>query len=128
MTGQPDAVNRFHAALRDEDWNGLGAVLTDDVHWIMPGDNLISGVARGREAVVGRARQVAAYNMRFDVRGILVSVDGVALLQHNTADSDGHHYDQLVATVCSVRDDLICQIQTFVSDLAAFDSFFINAP
>lgn len=118
------AANAFHAALAAEDWGALRGVLTDDARWILPGGNAISGPAEGADAVVDRARLVATYGMRFDLRHVLLSRANMALSQHNTAESGGRRFDEHVATVCRLRGGRICEIETFVSDLAAFDQFF----
>lgn len=121
-----EVADAFHDALRDEDWKALRRVFTDDASWILPGNNAIAMAAEGADEVVDRARLIASYGMRFDLRYVVVGRQGVALLQHNTAEVDGRSFDEHVATVLRMRDGRIAEIQTFVSDLEAFDSFFVS--
>jgi ketosteroid isomerase-like protein len=46
-------VNDFVAAMNHMDVDAIGALLTDDATWTMPGDLPVSGRHEGREAVLG---------------------------------------------------------------------------
>ncbi len=80
-----DIARRFYAALTAGDWSAIRALLTEDAHWTLPGDNTISGTANGADAVVDRARKIAGYGLNFELLHILISRDNVALSLHNTA-------------------------------------------
>lgn len=125
-TAAEHVANAFHAALSTEDWSALRGLFTDDANWILPGDNAISDPAENADAVVARARLIASYGMRFDLKHVLVSRSNMALSQHNTAERDGRRFDQHVATVCRLRGDQMWQIETFVSDLDGFNRFFVR--
>ncbi|GJG86758.1 hypothetical protein tb265_19390 [Gemmatimonadetes bacterium T265] len=124
-TAALDVAHAFHAALAAEDWGALRGVFTDDARWILPGDNAVSGPAEGADAVVARARLIATYGMKFDLEHVVASRSNMALLQHNTAECGGRRFDEHVATVCRLRGDRISEIETYVSDLAGFDRFFV---
>ena len=128
MTIAEQVANAFHAALAAEDWTALRGLFTEDARWLLPGDNAIFGEANDADAVVARARLIARYGMRFDLRYVLVSRSNMALSQHNTAESGGSRFDQHVATVCRLRGNQICEIETFVSDLDGFNRFFARQP
>ncbi len=72
---QLDIAHRFHSALVAKDWSAMRALLTDDAQWTLPGNNTISGTAKGADAVVDRARKIANYGLNFELLHILVSQD-----------------------------------------------------
>lgn len=128
MTVAEQVASAFHAALASGSWTATCGLCTDDARWILPGDNAISGEADEVNAVVARARLIASYGMRFDLKYVLVSRSNMALSQHNTAEHSGRCLDQYVATVWRLRGDQICEIETFVSDLDGFNRFFAGQP
>ena len=79
----------FHAALVARDWSALRALLTDDACWTLPGDNTISGTARGANAVVDRARKIASYGLNFELLHVLSAETTWPYLLHNTARQGG---------------------------------------
>jgi ketosteroid isomerase-like protein len=115
---------KFHAALVAGDWDAIRALLTNDAKWILPGNNTISGPAVGADAVIARAKAIAAYRVNFELTDILVSRTDMALGLHNTAERTGVKLDERLATVCRVRDGKIAQIETFLSDVEGMDAFF----
>jgi hypothetical protein len=46
----------FIEALRAGDANGFRAIMTNDVVWTLPGTSLVSGIAKGVEGILKRAR------------------------------------------------------------------------
>ena len=92
------------------------------------GENAISGPAENAEAVIKRAKLIAKYGMRFNLKKILISQENVSLYQHNKAESAGIKLDQFVNTLCRLRNGQIWQIETFVSDLEGFNHFFAELP
>ncbi|WNG24860.1 nuclear transport factor 2 family protein [Cystobacter fuscus] len=129
MTGYTERLalaRRFHTALISRDWEGLRALLCDDVAWVLPGDNAISGRIEGAEAVVAHVRKIASYGVKFELEHLLVSRTDVALSLHNTAERDGVRLDEHLATVCRVRDGKIASIETFLSDVEGMNAFFVE--
>jgi ketosteroid isomerase-like protein len=122
---QLDIARRFYAALVARDWSAIRVLLTDEAEWTLPGDNTISGTAKGADAVVDRARKIASYGLNFELLHILVSRDNVALSLHNTAQQDERILDEHLATVCRLKDGKIAAIETFLSDVDGMNAFFI---
>ncbi|MEU1016125.1 nuclear transport factor 2 family protein [Streptomyces sp. NPDC005900] len=115
----------FHRALVSRDWAGIRALLHDDATWTLPGDNTVSGVAEGADAVVERARRIASYGLDFTLLHILVSRENVALSLHNTARREDAVLDEHLATVCRLRDGKIASIETYLSDVPGMNAFFV---
>ncbi|SFO48152.1 nuclear transport factor 2 family protein [Sphingomonas sp. OK281] len=121
-----DALGRrLHGALVAGDWSAIRAILAYDAQWTLPGDNRISGVVKGADAIVQRIQDIAAYGVRFDLTDILLSRTDMALAVHNTAERDGVMLDERLATICRVQGDKITSIETFLSDVDNMNAFFI---
>ncbi|MEU2923457.1 nuclear transport factor 2 family protein [Streptomyces sp. NPDC007251] len=116
---------RFHALLTVGDWDGIRELLTDDASWTLPGDNTVSGTAEGADAVVERAKKIASYGLHFELLHILVSRENMALSLHNTARRGDVRLDEHLSTVCRLRDGKIASIETYLSDVAGMDAFFV---
>ena len=122
---QVDIARSFLAAISARDWSAIRALLTEDAHWTLPGDNTISGTANGADAVVERARKITSYGLNFELLHVLVSSDSVALSLHNTARQGDRVLDEYLASVCQFRDSKIAAIETFLSDIDGMNAFFI---
>lgn len=127
MPTPDDIAKAFHATLVSRDWPAMRSLFHDDATWTLPGDNVISGTAKGADAVVERARLIASYGLSFNLENILLSRDNMALALHNTAERDGIRLDEKLATVCRLRDGKIAEIETFLSDVPGMDRFFVKS-
>lgn len=119
-----DLATAFVTALSTKDWEELRGVLAPDVTWTLPGDNQISGTARGAQAVLDRAALIASYGLNFALQHVLVSRDNMALSLHNTATRGNLVLDEYLATVCRITDGRISEIETYLSDLDGMNAFF----
>jgi ketosteroid isomerase-like protein len=116
---------RFITALRSRDWNLLRSLLTEDVVWNLPGESIISGEARGTEAVVERSQTIVSYDVNFTLKHILIGRHDMALSLHNTASRGDAVLDEHLATVFTLRDGKIAAINTNLSDVDMVNEFFI---
>lgn len=57
----------FIRALRAGDADAFRSIMTDDVVWTLPGISQVSGVAKGVEGILKRARMIVAYGTKLDV-------------------------------------------------------------
>jgi uncharacterized protein len=115
----------FLLGLRTRDWDLLRKIMTDDIVWTLPGHSRISGEARGLEAVIERAQIIVSYGLTFNLKHILEGQAGLALSLRNTAERQGKILDEHLATVCQLREDRICSIDTYLSDVDIVNSFFV---
>lgn len=118
----------FHQALTTKDWALMRTVMSPDVTWSLPGDNMISGPADGVEAVIARADLIAGYGLAFTLEHVLLSRTNMALALHNTANRDGLVLDEHLATVCTLAEGKIVEIKTYLSDLDMMNAFFALPP
>jgi uncharacterized protein len=120
-----DLARSFHQALISLDWDGIRALLHDDATWTLPGDNTISGMADGADAVVERAQRITSYGLNFELLHLLVSRENMALSLHNTARREDAVLNEYLATVCQLRDGKIASIETYLSDVPGMNAFFV---
>ena len=116
---------QFLEALGSRDWGLLRSIMTDDIVWTLPGTSLISGEASGVDAVIGRAQRIVSYGLTFSLNHILIGRSGLALSLHNTAKKGTQSLDEHLATVCTLRDGKICEINTYLSDVEMVNAFFV---
>lgn len=117
-------ARRFLDTLRTKDWKAMREIVTDDATWNLPGNNKISGLAKGGDEVVARAQLIASYGLDFGLKHILIGPDGVALSLNNTAKRGGLVLDEWLSTVCHLRHERIFRIETYLSDVEMMDAFF----
>jgi len=124
MTSPEEIARAFHSALLARDWPSMRALFEDDATWTLPGDNAVSGMAVGADAVIARVQLIASYGLAFELENILLSRSNMALAFHNTAERDGVVLDEKLATVCRLRNGRIAEIETFLSDVPGMNRFF----
>ena len=118
-------AQQFLAGLRSRYWSLLRSIMTEDIVWSLPGTSLISGEASGVDAVIARARRIVSYGLTFTLEHILIGQQGIALSLHNTAKNGNQILDEHLATVCIFRDEKICGIDTYLSDVEMVNAFFV---
>ncbi len=114
----------FLKALKGRDWELMRSLLTHDIIWSLPGASTISGQAVGVDAVVARSQRITGYGLDFKLNRILYGQFGFALSLNNTARRGTLVLDEQLATVCTLRDDVIVRIDTYLSDVSQANAFF----
>jgi uncharacterized protein len=114
----------FIAALRAQDADGFRAIMTDDVAWSLPGSSLVSGLVKGVQGILERARTIVEYGVSLEIQHVVLGYEGVALLLHNTGSRNGRVLDEYLTTVCTLRDDKIVRLDTYISDVPMVDAYF----
>jgi len=124
-TTKASVAEAFLVGLRNRDWEQLRSIMTPDIVWSLPGTSLISGEARGVDAVIARSQKIVSYGLTFNLKHILFGQFGVALSLHNTAKRGDLVLDEHLATVMSLRDGKVSAIDTHLSDVDMVNTFFI---
>jgi uncharacterized protein len=117
-------ASSFIQALRTGDANGFRAIMTDDVVWTLPGTSLVSGIAKGVEGILKRARYIVEYGANVEIQHIVLGYEGVALLLHNTGKQNGRVLDEYLTTVCTLRNGKIARLDTYISDIEMVNIYF----
>lgn len=118
-------AHQFIAGLRNRDENLLRSIMTDNLVWTLPGTSLISGGAKGVEAVIKRSQIIVDYGVNFNLKHILIGHSGVALSLHNIARRGNLVFDEHLVTVLNIAEGKICAINTYLSDVEMLNNFFI---
>ena len=116
----------FLAAWKSRDWVTMGSLLTEDVVWSLPGESILSGEAKGPEAITRRAGNLKDFGVMVEVQHILFSELGLALSLHNTAKRGDLILDEYVVIVCELRENKICRLTTHLNDIAGINAFFVS--
>ena len=114
----------FLAGLIDHDFDRMHAALAPDATWSVPGATGVSGVARGADAVVERARAVVAGGVTIELQYLLRGWERDAVLLHNTGRRGDTVLDEQVLIVFTVADGLITAAENIISDVPGLDAFF----
>jgi ketosteroid isomerase-like protein len=117
-------ARRFLSVLANPDPEVINSVAVEDVVWTFPGTSPISGEARGTSGIINRAKVIASFQVKVEVIRPVYSLDGVALILHNTADRAGRVLDEHIAAVFTFRGDRISRLDTFLSDVSMAEAFF----
>lgn len=106
------------------DWDLMRTIMAPDVVWSLPGSSRISGEAHGVDAVIASCQLITSYGLNFGLKHVLYGQFGSTLSLHNTAKRGDLVLDEHLATVCSLREDKISRIDTYLSDVPMANAFF----
>lgn len=123
-----DLAMQFMAAVKNGNRELMGSLLTDDATWVFPGDNLLSGIARGIGPVADKAALVVSYGISIEHTKTLYSLNGLGLLLHNQGRRDHYMLDEILHSTISFSRGKIDSIETYLSDIPGMDAFFGGKP
>ncbi|HEX4411395.1 MAG TPA: nuclear transport factor 2 family protein [Xanthobacteraceae bacterium] len=115
---------KFLSILGKPDADVVKEVAVEDVVWTFPGESIISGEARGIDAILMRAKTIASHKVKVEVIRTIYGFSGVAVLLHNTAQENGKALDEHLAAVFAFRGDKIERLDTHLSDVPMVKAFF----
>ena len=124
-TEKREIVQKFITGLRHGDVTVLKSVVTDDVVWSLPGKSLMSGEVHGVDGILKRSETIQRYGVNIEVEHVLFGYRDVALRAHNTGKRGDKVLDEYLATVLRLRENKICRIDTFLSDVDMVNAFFV---
>ncbi|WP_293304552.1 nuclear transport factor 2 family protein [Pedobacter sp. UBA5917] len=118
-------ANSFVAALRNNDWENMLNILVPDATWTLPGTSLLSGPANGADAIVKRVQNLKKFGVNFDLKYILIGLNGFTLSLHNTSRREELILDEQVAIVFEISERKISKMATYLSDVEGINRFFV---
>src|ERR1700730_18925574 len=119
-----DIGEKFLILLPSRDWALMRTIMAPDIVWSLPGSSRISGEAHGVDAVIARCQIITSYGLNFGLKHVLYGQFGFALSLNNTAKRGDLVLDEHLATVCSLHEERISRIDTYLSDVPMADAFF----
>jgi uncharacterized protein len=128
LAGLHEAQGAFYAGGPPDP---LRALLSEDIVWVVPGDNAIAGDYRGIDAVMAyfvRRRELAHGSFRMHPGDVLAGDgDQVAALTDGTATIDGIEHHWSTVGLYRLRDGRIAACWLLPLDPAAFDAIWSAA-
>jgi uncharacterized protein len=73
------------SSLQKQDWELLRSIVNPEIVWTFPGSNLLSGQAKGVNAVIVACKDLISYGPTFILKSILYGVRDVVLLTEISA-------------------------------------------
>jgi uncharacterized protein len=119
-----DRQNRFYAGGEQE---SVGAMLSDDVTWHVPGHNVIAGDYRGRDAVLryfARRRALADATFRIDIRGVLADDERAVILAGGEVESGGEIRAWGTVGIFRIAEGRIAECWVVPYDRQSFDDIW----
>jgi len=114
-------------ALKTQNWEMFRSIIDTDISWTLPGVSIISGEVKGADAIIYRAKQIVSHGVSMELKNILYGQYNFALSIHNQATKGDIILDEYLDTVCTMRNEKIVKIETFVSDVEGVNAFFIGS-
>lgn len=113
-------------SLQKRDWALLRSIVNPEIVWTFPGSNLLSGQARGVNAVIAACKDLSSYGPTFIRKEILYGARSVVLLIEISAARGDLALDTCLAAVLTVEGKQITAIEMCVSDIAMAEAFFTD--
>ncbi|MDJ0925565.1 MAG: nuclear transport factor 2 family protein [Acidimicrobiia bacterium] len=129
MTDHPnlEAARTGYEAFANGDMATVSDLLADDIVWHAGGDNILTGVYEGKEAVFnyfGRLMQETGGSFKNDIHDMLANDDhGVALVTVH-ASRAGKSIEARVVHVFHMRDGKMVEFWASAEDQSLFDEFW----
>jgi uncharacterized protein len=121
-----EVLERAFAAF-GRDALALARLLADDVVWRVPGDTVMSGEYRGRDAVLQFLRQTRAQTddtYRSELRYVVADDDRAVAVYRAPGEREGRSLDIEQALFCRVRDGQLADVTAVPFDFPAFAEFW----
>jgi ketosteroid isomerase-like protein len=119
-----DRQNRFYAG---DNQDPVGAMLTEDVTWHVPGHSAIAGDYRGRDEVLryfARRRKLSNATFRINVRGVLADDERTVILAGGEIEHDGETSAWGTVAIFRFAEDKIAECWVVPYDQDAFDEIW----
>ena len=113
-------------ALKTQNWEMFRSIIDTNISWTLPGVSIISGEIKGADAIIQRAQQIVNHGVSMELKNILYGQYNFALSIHNQATKGNLILDEYLATVCTLQNEKIIKIETFVSDVDGVNAFFTD--
>lgn len=105
----------------------VARTLADDIVWRVPGDTVMSGEYRGRDAVLQFLRQTVVQSdgtYRTELQYAVADDDHAVAVYRARGERDGRTLDIDQALFCVIRDGQIADVTAIPFDLHAFEAFW----
>ncbi len=129
MADHPNAtlLRKGYEAFGAGDMATITELFREDVVWHLAGNNPLSGVHRGRDAVFAifaKTTQLSGGTFKVDVHDVLANDEHAVALTRATASREGKQYDSLDTDVYHVSGGKVTEWWSFAEDQRLADEFW----
>ena len=122
-----DVVRRIFAAFEKKDGFKLRGLFAQDAVWHVPGENVMAGTYRGREAIfgfLGRLPKETGGTYASRLIDVLASDERAAALYRASGTRHGRQLDLDQLLLFRIDGGLVREVLALPSDPAAFEAFW----
>ncbi len=121
MADHPNAIllRNGYEAFGKGDMATITELFSEDVVWHLPGNNQLSGVHRGKDAVFAifaKTTQLSGGTFKIDVHDVLANEQHAVALTRATASRQGNTFDSLDTDVYHVSGGKVTEWWSFAED------------
>jgi hypothetical protein len=116
----------FLSSLQKQDWELLRNIVSPGVVWSFPGSNLMSGQAKGVNAVTLACKDLIGYGPTFVLKHVLYGVSDIVLVIEVNASRGDLNLNTYFSATLTTEDKRVTRIQISLSDIAMADAFFTD--
>ncbi len=129
MADHPNAtlLRNGYEAFGKGDMATITELFSEDVVWHAPGDNQISGLHRGRDAVFAifaKTTQLSGGTFKIEVHDALANDEHAVALTRGTASRQGKQYDSLEAAAYHISNGKVTEFWSFPGNQRLADEFW----
>ncbi len=129
MADHPNAalLRNGYEAFNKGDMATLREMFSEDMVWHVPGNNLLTGEHRGRDAVFAffaRIAELSGGTYRAELHDVLANDEHAVGLARATGNRQGKQLDTRDVAIYHVRNERITEAWTFTEDQRVTDEFW----
>ena len=129
MADHPNAalLRKGYDAFAKGDTAALTGLFSEDVVWHLPGNNLISGEHRGRDAVFAvfaKTMELTGGTFKIDLHDIVANDEHTVSLSRASASRQGKQLDLRGVDIYHIRNGKVTEWWSFVEDQRLDDEFW----
>ena len=129
MADHPNAtlLRKGYEAFGKGDMATLTDLFSEDVVWHFPGNNQLSGVHRGRDAVFAifaKTTQLSGGTFKIDAHDVLANDEHAVALTRGTASREGKQLEAVECTVYHIKGGKVTEFWSFPEDQRVTDEFW----
>ena len=122
-----ELVRRGYEAFAKGDMETITEMYVANIVWHVPGNSLISGEHKGRDAVLAflvQTGELTGGTFRAEMHSVLANDELAVVIQGTTASREGKELNMLWVTTYQIRNGKITEARSFLEDQQVHDEFW----
>jgi len=117
-------VQKYYLSYFKRDINGIKSVLADDVEWIIPGHNPLSGIKKGADEIIAFFDQMEKINFKGEMLIVEGNENYVINCHRGWGEFEGETIDMNWVLLFKIENGKIQRVEHFAGDQHKADAFF----